>query len=167
MLGISTTDRALKHLLFLYFFFVFFFVMYFWSFCQTQTGKILSLCCLCKLQRKPFSFLTNAVLFLLVDKTIVWELSTREIGLSEAEKYSFAERRNTDYCAAALGGRASSDDRVSGGRRHKGCSRCVQQSGYATPSHRRPHHHHHQHHHQAFHRTKAMPLLSGFAPLKL
>merc|ERR1712039_1026069 len=110
--------------------------MYFWSFCQTQTGKILSLCCLCKLQRKPFSFLTNAVLFLLVDKTIVWELSTREISLSAAEKYSLAERRNTDYCAAALGGRASSDDRVSGGRRHKGCSRCVQQSGYATPSHR-------------------------------
>ena len=78
--------------------------MYFWSFCKTQTGKILSLCCLCKLQRKPFSFLTNAVLFLLVDKTIVWELSTREIGLSAAEKYSFqrraekyslAERRNT------------------------------------------------------------------------
>ena len=69
--------------------------MYFWSFCQTQTGKILSLCCLCKLQRKPFSFLTNAVLFLLVDKTIVWELSTREIGLSAAEKYSLAERRNT------------------------------------------------------------------------
>ena len=82
MLGICTTDRALKHLL-CYLLLVF------------QSDKIPSLCCLCKLQRKPFSFLTNAVLFLLVDKTIVWELSTREIGLSAAEKYSLAERRNT------------------------------------------------------------------------
>ena len=82
MLGISTTDRALKHLL-CYLLLVF------------RSDKIPSLRCLCKLQRKPFSFLTNAVLFLLVDKTIVWELSTREIGLSAAEKYSLAERRNT------------------------------------------------------------------------
>ena len=70
-----------------------FVLLVFWSDSDRQdTEFVLSRC---KLQRKPFSFRTNAVLFLLVDKTIVWELSTREIGLSAAEKYSFAERRNT------------------------------------------------------------------------
>ena len=93
-------------------------------------------------------------------RNTVWQRG--EIQFRKAEKYSLAERRNTDYCAAGLGGRASSDDRVcGGGRRHKGCSRCVQQSGYATPSHR-PHHHHHHHHHRAFHQTKAMPLFKRF-----
>ena len=87
MLAIYTTDRALEHLVC--------FVIFYVSVRLRQPRYRVCVVSRCKLQRKPFSFRANAVLFLLVDKTIVWELSTREIGLSAAEKYSFAERRNT------------------------------------------------------------------------